>query len=666
MVRLVLCWFAGVGLALTGCSTSGSRAAADAGSSADSAVDAGQGADAGPEAQTGTPSLIALDVAGSPDGGALVLVPAFSPTTYDYYVPCAAGANRLTISMTASSGADSVVLQPTQSPAAPMQAFSLDVNEGDAIVAGARQGGATTEYWVRCLPHDFPKFQLTKHIDAGSPAPGYYLVGNMTGGLAGYAMVLDGNGVPVWFDRDGNEVANVDTVTPGVISFIDQHTGRSYENHQLSPLETTYVTIAGVPADIHELRALPNGDFLVLNSPIVANVDLTGLTLPLLDGGVQSFGPGSHVRECVVDEVDPKGKVIWEWTAGDHFDPVKDMTYMSTPEVYGTEIVVEPYHCNAIDVDTNGNLLVSSRHMDSVFYIEKATGKVLWKMGGATYSKDNATYVPVADPFYREHDARFQADWQSTCSGRSGSGKISVFDDESAMPNPARGVVYQVNVGAPGCGDAGAPGATLVWQFKGTSPVTATGSFRVLPGGGGIVGWGTIAGFIFTEVDASGHALLDLTSTDGSTSYRAIKVPLSAFDLNTLRATAGHDGPAPADAGAKEGGAQDAGSIDATLPVEASSDAGMGCHAISGSGASEQCSFSSPSPSPCGSDGGSTTGSCPSTGLYGCCVETVSTDGGQGVVATCYYSAATGQPASSQCAFEAYQGLPYTWQTQAP
>jgi hypothetical protein len=62
---------------------------------------------------------------------------------------------------------------------------------------------------------------------------------------------------------------------------------------------------------------------------------------------------------------------------------VKDNTYVgfeSGPRGVGEP---DPFHCNSIDVEpATGNLLVSGRHMDSIFYIERSTGKILWKMGG--------------------------------------------------------------------------------------------------------------------------------------------------------------------------------------------------------------------------------------------------------------------------------------------
>jgi hypothetical protein len=252
---------------------------------------------------------------------------------------------------------------------------------------------------------------------------------------------------------------------------------------------------------------------------------------------------------CNLVEFAPDGTVVWTWNATDHFDVLADsLAPQFLPYGPNASLVVDPIHCNSIDVDpANGNLLVSARQLNSIFYIERSTGKVLWKMGGAHASKDGATYVAVADPFVQQHDARFQPDWSPSCNG--GTGHISLFDDQSYEVPPARAIVYDVAVGAgdagsttdSGCSDGGATAgtATVAWQFAGTGPSLAMGSFRILPDGSRIIGWGDIPGAGFTEVDIHGDDLADLTFPDGNTTYRALKVPLGAFDLAALRSSAG-------------------------------------------------------------------------------------------------------------------------------
>ncbi len=520
--------------------------------------------DAADSASVATPTLTALSVSFAPPDASAgsAMVPPFSPTVHDYYVRCSAGTNTVFVSMTAAPGSQSSLVQPTITAPAPTQTLSVSVSENQAVVAAASQGASSAQYWVRCLPHDFPLLEMTAHPDAGTPPPGYYLVGNLLAvASGGYAMVLDGNGVPVWYDALGTGlgVIDVDAIVAGAISFVASSAvaDESFEARHLSPVSTTTIAPTGFVSDTHELRLLPNGNYLVLSYPLKTGVDLTGLSISAgAEGGVIALGPNSTIQDCAVVEFDPSGTVVSTWRATDHFDPAKVSEFPLTG--FGPDgtlpdggTIYDVFHCNSIDVDpANGNLLVSAREMDSIFYIDKPTGAVLWKMGGANASLDNATYISVADPFYRQHDARLQPGWDPSCNG--GSGQISLFDDESLMANPARAVVYDVVVGetdagAGGCdagpsvdGGAGAR-ATVAWQYKGLVSTLATGSFRISADGSRVIGWG-IGGtpdLAFTEVDLNGNDLLDFSFLDGNTSYRAIKVPLSTFDLGALRSAAG-------------------------------------------------------------------------------------------------------------------------------
>jgi hypothetical protein len=483
-----------------------------------------------PAPEAGTPSLAALSVTAVGDPS-LTLVPCFSPDIHDYYVRCSAGANALTVSMTASAGAESLMILPTTSGASPQHTVSVNVNENQAVAAVAVDGAATAQYWVRCLPHDFPQMQWTPH---GCAPPGYYLVGNLApfpAGEAGYAIVLDTNGVPVWYSRSNvAAVSDVDSLEPGSISFFSS----GWHVDRFPPMATSSPPL---PFDGNELRLLPNGHYLGFVPWIQTGVNLTGLSIPLHDGGVYNYGPNASIVSCNIEEVDPEtGAIIWAWRASDHFDPVQDLTYKVPSLVQPT---LDAFHCDSIDVDPkNGNLLVTARNMDSVFYIDRADGKVLWKMGGSPYSKDGALYVPVADTFQRPHDARLQPGWSPTTSG--GRGQISFFDDETDSSKPARAVAYDVTAlpDAPGYITTG---ATVAWQYKGASAIQLNGSFRILPDGSRVIGWGTGGepGLVFTEVDDKGTDLLDFYFPPSGSSYRAVKVPVGAFNLELLRDAVG-------------------------------------------------------------------------------------------------------------------------------
>jgi Arylsulfotransferase (ASST) len=509
--------------------------------------------DGGRDSPVATPVLIRLSVEGSSDASPpMVLVPPFSPDAHDYYVRCAEGANAMTVSMTASLNSSSFLREPTTSVLASEQTLQMSVVENQAIVAVATNGLVQTEYWIRCLPHDMPAMRMIGHPGVGTPSPGYYLVGTFLqgewqeAGIAGYAMVLNGNGVPVWYTRqiDGATVYDVDDVVFGAISFFGYRNGPpgQFEFHYLEPASTSYVGPAATWISPHDLQAVPGG-FLTLTITSKQGVDLSGLSVTLPNGKTEAMGSSSTIWDCGIAEFDGYGVVQWTWDAFEHIDPRLESV---APEYAGQEssgaTIVDPFHCNSIDIDPTGNILLSGRDMNALFYIQRSSGKILWKMGGTSYSKDEAVYVSVADPFDKQHDARFQPGWSATCSG--GHGQISLFDDESDTAMPARGILYDVNVAASDCAatDAGASRAMVVRQYPGSSSSIALGSFRISSDGSQVICWGATStpGLVFTEVDRKGDDLLDFEFTDGfAQSYRVVKTPLTAFDLGALRNAVG-------------------------------------------------------------------------------------------------------------------------------
>jgi hypothetical protein len=340
-------------------------------------------------------------------------------------------------------------------------------------------------------------------------------------------MILDANGTPVWYQRVGPSGAmNIDRLPDGTISFIaalgayGSDPNAEYVIQKLEPWSTRYVQAVSSPTDEHELEVLPNGDVLVFSYPFVEDVDLTGLG---------KYGRSSTIADCVIQELDPGGNLVWSWRATDHVDPVRESTGPQANSVDGLD-VVDVFHLNSIDVDAQGNLLVSARDMDAVFYIEKASGRILWKMGGAPYSKDGAQIITVVgDPettFNHQHDARFQP-----------NGNVSLFDDHTNLPGPARGVEYAI--------DFSQGTATPVWQYSAAVNSTAMGSFRRYSDGANIIAWGLSTNAAsFTEVDDAGDDVLDVAigpgSALGGSAYRAVKVPLETFETDVLRVTAGH------------------------------------------------------------------------------------------------------------------------------
>jgi hypothetical protein len=428
----------------------------------------------------------------------LALVPAFSPTIFDYYVRCTASTNDLVVTVSGSGHTAA-------------QDYSLVAN--DAVEIG--------EYFIRCLPPDFPVIGVTTHPDLGAPTPGYFLVDS-----GPYVAVLDLHGTPVWYEPTTSG-GNVDSLAPDTISYLPNaeypygiDAVPSFQLVDLAAGTATTLTSPDAPTNEHELQLLPNGDYLMFADQITPHVDLAEI----------DYGADASVADCKIEELDPAGNLVWSWLGSDHID-ANDESVTATTNLIGGVTVVDPYHCNSIEIGPDGDLLVSARHTSALYDIDRATGTIRWKLGGTAASKDGAAHLDVVDDpyggFNLQHDARFLA-----------NGDITLFDDHGLYGGSDRGVARGIELAL----DHDAGTARIVWEARGRSESQYMGSFRRYPDGHSVLGWGYIPGDpqILTEVDAQANDVLDISFeldvTFAALTYRAIKVPTTQLDHALLRA----------------------------------------------------------------------------------------------------------------------------------
>src|SRR5512140_989829 len=109
------------------------------------------------------------------------------------------------------------------------------------------------------------------------------------------------------------------------------------------------------------------------------------------------------VMDCVVQEVDlVTGALRFEWHSGDHIDP--EESYIAPPTKAGA--VYDYIHANAIDIDTDGDLLVSARNTSAIYKVDRSSGDVIWRMGG---KRSDFAVAPDAS-FGWQHDVRRRSD----------------------------------------------------------------------------------------------------------------------------------------------------------------------------------------------------------------------------------------------------------------
>jgi hypothetical protein len=231
----------------------------------------------------------------------------------------------------------------------------------------------------------------------------------------------------------------------------------------------------GRPSDLHELLLTDRGTALVTSLEIRRR-GARGLTL----GGI--------VQELEV----PSARVLFEWRSLDHVPVGESYAPVGYPWDY--------FHVNSIDVDADGDLIVSARNTWAVYKVHRRTGAVLWRLGG---KRSDFALGPGAG-FALQHDAR----------SHGGGRVLSIFDNGVSR---SRGIVLGL--------DTTRMRASLLREYVHRPALHAhkLGSVQLLGNGDVLVGWGTDPHF--TEFAEGGSVKLDATLPRGGENYRTLRFP---------------------------------------------------------------------------------------------------------------------------------------------
>ena len=313
-------------------------------------------------------------------------------------------------------------------------------------------------------------------------------------------LVLDSHGQVVWFDQPVQDLSVLNLkeqryrgkpvlswwqgkiVPPGYgTRGEDVIVNRSYQR------VATVHGAEGYSADLHVFGITKSGTALITAfAPVKADLSSVG-------------GPrNGRVLDSVIQEIDIRtGRLVWAWHALGHV-PV------SASEA-GKPQAGEPYDCfhiNSIQQLPNGNLLISGRNTWAVYEISRATGHVLWTLGG----KNSSFAMGKGTNFYWQHDAQLHP-----------GGLLSVFDDAAKPRKESESRALEIKL------DLHSMRASLKHAYTHSPPVLAgaEGNVQLLPNGNVLVGWGTAPAF--SEYTPSGKQIWDGLFTPPNTSYRAYR-----------------------------------------------------------------------------------------------------------------------------------------------
>ncbi|HSS38186.1 MAG TPA: arylsulfotransferase family protein, partial [Polyangia bacterium] len=267
----------------------------------------------------------------------------------------------------------------------------------------------------------------------------------------------------------------------------------------------------GYQADLHEFQITPQGTGLIT-------------VYDGIDCDLSSVGDArdAAVADTLFQQIDLKtGLVMYEWHSLDHV-ALAD-SYASAKHASRTT-PFDYFHINAVDVRSDGDLLIDARNTWAAYDVDPRSGRVRWQLGG----KRSSFAMGAGTATAWQHDAREQS-----------NGTITLFDNGATPAVHPQSRAIEVRL------DAAHAKATLVRaDVHPGKPLVAgsQGNVQSLPGGAWIVGWGEVP--YVSELGASGQLLFDAHLPASYESYRAYRLawhgdPAQAPSLAAVRSSAG-------------------------------------------------------------------------------------------------------------------------------
>ena len=334
-------------------------------------------------------------------------------------------------------------------------------------------------------------------------APGDIFLAPQFGPVQNGPEIVDPSGNLIWFDPVPNGDAASDFRVQQyrgmpVLTWWQGWTNAGIGFGQDVIYDSTYNPLAivkaanGLSADLHEFQLTPKGTALVTAYyPVYWNATALG-------GRKREI-----VLDSIVQEIDiPTGLVLFQWDSLAHV-PLTD-TYESLPPPKTTN-PFDYFHVNSVQLDDDGNLIISGRNTWATYKVSHRTGAVIWTLGG----KHSSFKMGPGTSFAFQHDVRVEA---------SGDQYVTVFDDGAGPPTvhtQSRALKLRLNFKR--------WTATAVDQYDHSPPLLAQfeGSYQQLPDADDFVGWGQEP--YFSEYDSRGRVVLDGRFVGNTSSYRSYK-----------------------------------------------------------------------------------------------------------------------------------------------
>jgi Arylsulfotransferase (ASST) len=364
-----------------------------------------------------------------------------------------------------------------------------------ALAAAAPQPPATPRWHTR-RDLRIPALSVARSEPGASRDPIFIAPYNAPAGQAG-AVIADANGEAIWENPLAGKVTTDFRVQryrgSPVLTWWQGGIELGHGVGEYVIADTGYRPVRRVQAarglrgDLHEF-VITARDTALLTSYVVVNADLSSV------GGPRA----GTIQDAIFQEIDlASGRVLLEWHSLDHIG-LQESYAPVTPDW-------DFFHINSVDLDGDGNLLVSGRSTHTVYKLDRH-GEIAWRLGG----KRSDFAMGAGSAFAWQHHARRQPD-----------GTLSLLDNGAtpAVERLSRGLVLGL--------DERAMTAALLEQYTHPDVLAGSqGSVQLLVNGNVFVGWGEVPRV--SEFDHSGRIVFDALLGETYQSYRAFRLPWHA------------------------------------------------------------------------------------------------------------------------------------------
>jgi hypothetical protein len=387
--------------------------------------------------------------------------------------------------------------------------FTAAVQDHGGVAGGSpRPAPQTATYQSFHSRPDLRPPTVTVTAHAAGTTPGDIFIAPYSGPGQYGPMILGEDGSLVWFDPLSP------TGTRASDFRVQQYEGRPVLTWWQDPLsaggqskagevimDSSYRRLAVVRAgngyqpDLHEFQITPQGTALITVYDGI-DCDLSSV------GGPRN----AAVADTLFQQIDLKtGLVMYEWHSLDHVS-LSD-SYASAKQASRT-VPFDFFHINAVDVESDGDLLVDARNTWAAYDVDPHSGSVRWQLGG----KHSSFHMGPGTRTAWQHDAREQPD-----------GTITFFDNGATPAVHPQSRAIEVRL------DRQTKTATLVRHSEHPGKALVAGSqgnVQALADGAWMVGWGEAP--YLSEFAADGSLLFDAHLPATYESYRAYRLAWSA------------------------------------------------------------------------------------------------------------------------------------------